>query len=371
MTQAKILVTAANGKTGRALVAQLREKNVPIKALVRRLDARSVQLQKLGAEVVVADMFDPDQLLDAMRDTQRAYFCPPMHPHMIQSASAFCLAARAAKLECVVGLSQWLASPNHPSLHTRQVWHADQMLAAIPNLAHVTLNPGYFADNYLRFLDFAALLGIWPIITGTSRNAPPSNEDIARCAAAILLNPDKHAGKIYRPTGTNLLSAYDMLPIIRRVLNSPVIPMRLPIWMLLRAARIQGEDAFVMGSLVHYLEDHKQGAFEMSAPNDDIVQLTGAPAEPFETTVRRYAAMGFAQKSVANRLRAFINFNRVPFSRGYNLKAFEENQFHPMAPKPEYAMQSAAWRISHGAGQNRAYSFSAPNSGATSNIMLA
>jgi hypothetical protein len=90
-------------------------------------DARSDLLQRRGAEVVVADIFDPGQLMDAMRDVQRAYYCPPYHPFVIQSASAFAAAARETGLEQIVGLSQWLAGPNHPALMSRQLWLIDRV----------------------------------------------------------------------------------------------------------------------------------------------------------------------------------------------------------------------------------------------------
>jgi NAD(P)H dehydrogenase (quinone) len=48
-----ILVTWATGKTGGAVVEQLRAKDWPVRALVHRLDTRSERLQRLGAEVVV------------------------------------------------------------------------------------------------------------------------------------------------------------------------------------------------------------------------------------------------------------------------------------------------------------------------------
>lgn len=120
MTKPKILVTGATGKTGRAVVAQLREKGWPVRAVVRTHDARSERLESLGAEMVMADLFDPDQLSAAMRGTERAYYCPPWHPHMIHSAAAFAAAAKASKLEAIVSLGQWLASPSHPSPATRQ-----------------------------------------------------------------------------------------------------------------------------------------------------------------------------------------------------------------------------------------------------------
>ncbi len=93
----------------------------------------------------------------------------------MKGAVAFAVAARGSKLEVVVGLSQWLANPAHPALLTRQHWLVDEMFSMLPGIAHVVVNPGYFADNYLGFdlLRFAAHLGIYPNPYGMSRNAPP------------------------------------------------------------------------------------------------------------------------------------------------------------------------------------------------------
>lgn len=162
MVHPTILVTGATGKTGSAVVQQLLRKGWPVRAVVHASDSRSKQLQSEGAEVVIADLFDPEQLLETMRGTVRAYYCPPWRPYMLQSAMAFGVAARQAKLEAIVGLSQWLASPSHPSLATRQNWLADHMFSMLPGVAHVIVNPGFFADNYLRLIGFAAQLESFP-----------------------------------------------------------------------------------------------------------------------------------------------------------------------------------------------------------------
>ena len=83
----------------------------------------------------MTDICDPGQLADAMRGVQRAYYCPPYHPFVIQSAVAFADAARETGLEQIVGLSQWLAGPNHPALMSRQHWLIDRMFAALPGIA--------------------------------------------------------------------------------------------------------------------------------------------------------------------------------------------------------------------------------------------
>ena len=50
MTNPKILVTGATGRTGSAVVTQLLAKGWPVRAAVRVRDARSDRLQSRGAE---------------------------------------------------------------------------------------------------------------------------------------------------------------------------------------------------------------------------------------------------------------------------------------------------------------------------------
>ena len=115
MTKPTILVTGATGKTGAAVVHELLRQGWPVRAMITRHDHRSAELASAGAQLVVADMFDPDRLLAAMRGAHRAYFLPSFHPLIIESAAAFISAARDAHLESIVHLSQWLASPVHPA----------------------------------------------------------------------------------------------------------------------------------------------------------------------------------------------------------------------------------------------------------------
>ncbi len=141
MSAPLILVTGATGKTGAAVVEQLRRTNARVRVLVRARDRRSDRLRGLGAEVVSADMFDPAQVEAAMAGVSRLYYLPPWRPFMVQSAVVFATAARRARVEAIVGLSQWLASPSHPSLATRQNWLVEQVFDLVPQAAHITVNP--------------------------------------------------------------------------------------------------------------------------------------------------------------------------------------------------------------------------------------
>ena len=348
MASPKILVTGAAGKTGAAVVNILLEKEVPVRALVHRIDARSAALERAGAEIVVADMFDPDQLFDALKGVQRAYYLPFYHTHMIQSAVAFAVAARQARLESIVHMGQWLSHRAHPAIMTRQTWLADHIFADLPGIAHTTLNPGMFADNFLRMLDFASLLGIFPILTGNGRAAPISNEDLARAAVAILLAPDRYAGMSYRPTGPTLLSGRDMAAIIATVVGHRVMALNLPFWLFLKVARQQQVDPMLISGFRYYVEEIRRGTFELDGGVTTVMEdLTGRPAESFETTARRYAAMPFARQSFGNRVRAFVNLNLTPFYRGYDLDRWDRQKGFPVPPHATLSIDDAQWREEH------------------------
>ena len=348
MSQPTILVTGATGKTGSAVVAQLLAKGYPVRAAVRTHDARSADLARRGAEVVVADIFDPDQLHAALAGVRRAYYLPPIHPYAIQSAVAFAVAAREAKLESVVQLSQWLSHRAHPSQMTRQTWLMDRMFGLLPGISHTIVNPGMFADNFLRVIDFAALLGLFPILMGDSRCAPVANEDIARTVVAVLEEPERHAGMTYRPTGPKLLTGKDMAAIAARVVGHPVMPFKLPFWLFRKVAQQQGVDPFQVSSLRHYVEDNRNGGFSFEGGVTTVLQdLTGRPAESFETTARRYAAMPFARQTLANRLKAFANFNLTLLYPGYDLDRIDRNFGFPTPPAPSFSIEDERWRREH------------------------
>src|SRR5947199_5166342 len=137
MASSRTLVTGATGKIGGAVTAQLLEKGVPTRALAHRDDERSARLRALGAEVIVADMFDIQQVAGAMDGIDRLFFNPPNHPHALDSAVAFAVAARRSRVEAVVALGQWLASPEHPSMMTRHHWLTAKLFELTPDTAPV------------------------------------------------------------------------------------------------------------------------------------------------------------------------------------------------------------------------------------------
>src|SRR2546423_9241564 len=72
-----ILVTGAAGSiggVGRTVVELLRQRNLPVRALVRRDDARAEALRATGAEVVVGDLTQAGDVARALAGCRRLYF---------------------------------------------------------------------------------------------------------------------------------------------------------------------------------------------------------------------------------------------------------------------------------------------------------
>ena len=347
MTKPRILVTGATGKTGSVVVAELLNAGYVVRAMVHREDGRSARLRWLGAEIVVAEMSDVERVAKALENVQRAYYCPPLDPYAIQGAIAFAVAAKEARLEQIVGLTQWLASPSHPSLMTRQSWLLDHLFSMMPGVAHTIINPGFFAGAYLIPMALATNLGLFPWIYGDSRNAPPSNEDIARVAVAALVNPALHNGKSYRPTGPRLLGAKEMAEAISRAIGRRVRAVPVPTRLFMKSARMAGVPIDVLSNVRYYVEDHKQGAFELGAPTSDVYELTGRHPEDFETIAGRYAALPQNQRSFSNWFRQFALFMLAPFVPGFNFDRYDRELRRPFPSVPRFAVESAIWRHEH------------------------
>lgn len=347
MTKPRIIVTGATGKTGSVVVTELLKAGYPVRALVHLEDDRSARLRAQGAEIAVADMSDSERIADAVKDVQRAFYCPPFNPYMIQGAVAFAVAARDAGLEHIVGITQWLSSPSHPSLMTRQHWLVDRLFSMLPGAAHTIVNPGFFAEDYMVTIGASANLGVLPWIFGNSRNAPPSNEDIARVAVAALIDPKQHAGKIYRPTGPELLGAREIAQATGRAVGRSVKVVPTPAWLFMKAARMSGYPIDEFSGIRYYIDDHKSGVFELGAPTTDVLDVTGRPAEDFETIARRYAARPRNRRTAGNWLREFAQFMLSPLSPGFDLERYDRELRRPFPSAPQFATDSKVWRREH------------------------
>jgi uncharacterized protein YbjT (DUF2867 family) len=348
MQKPAILVTGATGKTGGATTVQLLAKGYPVRALVHRTDQRSERLAKRGAKVVVGSLEDMTDLRLAMAGVARAYFCPPLEPGTLRRASMFAAAAKDAKLEVVVALSQWVASADHPAAHAREKWLSDRIFQWTPGVDAVIVNPGFFADNYMLALEPMAHFGLMGMPLGNGLNAPPSNEDIARVIVGALTNPAPHIGKSYRPTGPRLLSPGEIAAAIGKALGRKVKYQDVPMKLFFKVAKSLGISDFVIEELSYFLLDYQRNAFGLGAPTDAVLEVGGMAPEPFEETARRYVEeTGFARRTFRSNLTAVHNLVAGLVTSAPAPSSIARRLHLPTLNHPVLAAESNSWRASH------------------------
>jgi hypothetical protein len=97
----------------------------------------------------------------------------------------------------------------------------------------------------------------------------------------------------------------------------------------------------------YYIDDHKFGAFELSAPTTDVLDVTGHAPEDFETIARRYAAMPHNQRTFGHWLRELGRFMIAPLSPGFDFDRYDHELRRPFPASPQYAPDSDIWQLEH------------------------
>jgi len=353
MRKPRILITGASGRNASAAVLDLLKRGFPVRALVRRQDKRSEALRAAGAEIVVGDLFDYRDLERALVDVQRAYHSAPYAPNLLHGMMLFAIAAEQAKLEVVAWMSQWNPHPAHPSAFTREHWIANQVVRWMPSVDAIHVNPGLFA--YVYFLGLPAIVhfGMFMAPFGEGLNAPPSNEDIGRVAAAVLANPEGRIGKTFRPTGPALISPHDVAAAMGKALGRPVRYVPSSLKQFSKAATATGVSPFDLTSIRHYVQELAGGTYAVGAPTDHVEMLTGRPAEDIETIARRYIkhpeliAPGIR---AGTKLGAFLFLARMLFTRAPNFDRWEREHLLPSLNRPLLAHENTAW-LAHAQAQ--------------------
>ncbi|MEM5344224.1 NAD(P)H-binding protein [Paraburkholderia azotifigens] len=198
MQQRKFLITGATGKTGVHTIRHLLNDGHAVRAFVHCEDERSAALRAQGAEIVVGDLLEHDDVRRAMDGVTGAYLCYPVRPGFIQATSYFAEAAKRAGVEVVVEMSQISAREDSKSHAARDHWIAERVLdwSGVPT---VHIRPTFFSE-WLVFpwvRDQIVQEGKITLPYGDGRHAPIAGEDQARLIAAVLAQPSDHIGKTY------------------------------------------------------------------------------------------------------------------------------------------------------------------------------
>jgi hypothetical protein len=141
-----------------------------------------------------------------------------------------------------------------------------------------------------------------------------------------------------------MISVGEIVAILGAVLGRRVRHVRIPMWMFMKAARLDGLDPFLLSQLPYYLREQESNAFAFGGPTDHVLEVTGRQPEDFETIARRYAALPKAHRTFANGVRAVAKFMAVPMMPGFDPARFERTQGFIVPASPRLVLDDSAWR---------------------------
>ena len=234
-----LLLTGANGRTGRAVLAALDARGAAVRAFVRD-GSQADDLRAHGAdEVVVGDMLDASTIGPAMRGCETVvHIGPPMHPDEVGITRSFVEAALHGSVRQFVYYSVM-----HP--FRRDVRHHALKLDATEDivdsgLPFTVLEPA----RYMQHLE-----PIWPTVRDDGVHAMPFGvgkrfsvvdlRDLAEATAIVATEPG-HLYATYELAGPEALSQTDMADVIGEVLGRTVTARQIPLDEMAAAAAAKG-----------------------------------------------------------------------------------------------------------------------------------
>ncbi|MGR9409832.1 NmrA family NAD(P)-binding protein (plasmid) [Rhizobium leguminosarum] len=285
----KFLVTGATGETGRYTVQRLLEKGHSVRAMVHRQDERADALRNEGAEVVVGDLFEHDDVIRAAAGTTAAYFCYPVRPGIIQTTAYFADAARRAGLKAVINMSQISAHEDSKSHAARDHWIAERVFdwSGVPT---IHLRPTFFSQWLLYPFARKTIVeqSIIDLPYGAGRHAPIAAEDQARLIASLLADPAAHIGKTYTLHGSTELDQPGIAAAISEVLGRKISyqPLTIPAY----RDRLEkfGLPEFLIQHFCAIALDYQNGIF--SGADKIIAEVTGVPPMTVQDFVTSHRA---------------------------------------------------------------------------------
>jgi uncharacterized protein YbjT (DUF2867 family) len=260
------VVTGATGNVGREVVAQLAERGVAVRALVRNPPAAGAGD---GVEFVRADLTDPGSARAAMTGAE-AVFLLPGYPGMAATAAS-------AGVRRIVQLSGGSAgSGDRSNAVTRYMADTEaEMRDSGPEWT--VLRPTAFMANALRWRDQIRAGDVVRLPFADVPLAVVHPRDIAAVAATAMVD-DGHQSMIYRPTGPAALSLAEQVAILGAALGRSLRFEAQPNDEARREMRKTTPAAYVAA----FFDFYANGSLDETTVRSTVQDVTGRPARTFQ-----------------------------------------------------------------------------------------
>ena len=182
-----ILITGANGKTGRAIIRALSSKGEEVRAFVHKAE-QIQQVKSLGVkEAVAGDMMDQEAMNEAFIGIRAAYhICSAVNPDEVQIGQIAINAARSAPIEHFVYHSV-LHSVLQDLPHHQKKLMVEEIVAN-SGIPYTIIQPAAFMQNILAGWKLLSEEGIFEQRFFTSKETRICMVDLEDLAEAVSIH---------------------------------------------------------------------------------------------------------------------------------------------------------------------------------------
>src|SRR5436190_1655861 len=213
-----VLVSGATGMFGSRIARGLLDADHPVRALVRDRE-KAQKLEGAGAELVVADMDQPESLGPALDGIDRVFLVSPMDDRIEARETAVIAAAKDADVDFVLKLD---GAVKHHGDSLDRLHRASIEALRQSGMTWALLSPNSVMETSL--LSEAAPIRAMGKMFGAAGDGRVGliAADDAAAAGVALLSGDPEPGRDYQVTGPESLTMAEMASAIGRALGKPV-----------------------------------------------------------------------------------------------------------------------------------------------------
>lgn len=287
MAEQTVLITGANGRTGRQVIRALAAAGVRTRAFIRRAEQQSSLLAEGAAECAVGDLADASSLHAALAGCDAVvHIGPPMHPLEVEFVTNVIDAARANRVGHFIYYSVMHPLRREVRHHRLKLDAEEQLVES--GLAFTIVQP----CRYMQHLE-----PIWKTVTEQGVHRMPFSTaqgfsvvdlaDLAEAVAIIVTQGSRHHFATYELAGPQVLSQEDMAKTLSETLGRAVRAEAVSMDALRAAASAKGLDNDRVEQMVVMNQHYDRHGFPGNG--NVLTWLLGRAPTTYRDYVRRLA----------------------------------------------------------------------------------
>ncbi len=281
-----ILVTGANGQTGRAIIKALLSKGKSVRAFVHSEKDREAIKEVGEMQISIGDMMDQKAVNEAFTGVKAVYhICSALNPNEVEIGKIAIEAAKVAGVEQFVFHSV-LHSVLQEMPHHQKKLKVEELLID-SGLPYTIIQPAVFMQNIYESWDVLKDQGIFRqkfFINDDTRMCLFDLADLAEVMTVILGNPD-YIGATYELCGPENLSLKDMVSAMEECFGKTINVETTEDEQLSAMLRSFGADEYRVTTLLKMFHHYNEHGF---VGNDNVATwILGRKPNDFKSFLRR------------------------------------------------------------------------------------